>query len=1757
MKDGKTMSTKRGWLALVSLLLISLLAAGPSPAQESTFGSEDFTTSTTVNNWYYFGGACLTAGTSAPGSNPGLIPGCTSVLGSYYNLAANADPYMMGGNNGYLGSSTAPANVAGQVADPVVTNADGSVTGYGALRFTNGSMNISGSEKYGHNERGAILSSSTFPTNQGFQVTFKTVTYHGDSGHGSGTFAASYADGADGISFFLQDGKQAAGLGAWGGSLAYACSNSNTPHDGLVGGYLGLGIDEYGNFLNGTYLVSGYTGTNVAGGDNSAYGYGYRPGRIGLRGAGNVAWSSLTAAYGNNPNNGAAPYYPVSLATSCTIAGGTYSAATGNCIHICSTGGSFFDSTTGLCNNACPTNNTYDSTTNTCNSCASVNGIYNPTTQMCTNTNKCATGSTYYAGTAMCNSCPAAGYATGTYNSTTGTCNNSCPTGYTLTGTTCYPTGSVYSSGYYCPSGNTIANNSGSYVCYTSGLSYSAGYYCPSGSTVALNAGVYGCYPTGLPYSAGHYCPSGNTITSNSGNYVCYPSSGVTYSAGYYCSSSQTMSGTDCYPSGYSHSATYYCPSGQTINNTTNGTLCYPNSDSVNTTTNKYCPSGQTINTAGTACYPNGDSVNTTTNDYCPSGQTINTAGTACYPNSDSHSATYYCVAGQTINNTTSGTLCYPNGDATSGTSYCPAGDIVSSSHCCPSGTTYTGPNCSDGSTPGALNAMSAATSMPAATAMSAATAMPAATAMSAATAMPAATAAPAATADSAAAVAGPATAVSAAQTVTPVQTPTQITTPTETAPSTYASGTGNVDAQYAVQNTCSTGNLYNYSTVSAPSPAGTATLTNPANTAGILDYAPILNAYKELSSFKIANESAMTRGAATPIFYNLKITQGGLLSFSYSVGGGAYSYLISNQSITASNGPLPTSFRVGFAGSDGGASNIHEIMCFKATTYKQSGSSATANVKQAPVETGTQAYFASYNPSDWTGTVTANALIDTSGVVTVSTAANWDASCLLTYASTPAATGGCSSTASTNGSPAPISRVMLTWDTVNNVGIPFEWGNLNAAQQAALDYGDSSQTSNRLSYLRGDRTNEIDSSGAGLYRARDAILGDIVDSSPVWVGPPSSPYTAMWQDRLYGTAMPENTGTQNYVQFSATEQTRLNVVYVGSDDGFLHGFRAGSFSATGAFVANATTPNDGKEVLAYMPGSMLASAALASAGGGCTNDATTQTVVQGIHGVTPAVGANAECTEPVLDYSHPQYGHNFFVDATPGTGDLFYNGTWHSWLVGGLGVGGQAIYALDITNPSFSEGGASSTVIGEWNSGSITCANVPNCGQSLGNTFGTPVIRRLHSGNWALIFGNGFGSQSGDAGIFIMLVDPITGNPSTVYYLTAGNAGANGIAYVTPFDADGDHVMDYVYAGDLHGNLWRFDLTSNNPASWGVLGTPLFTTQFQGTSLATNADTPSGNILLFASVSGVSAGQLVSGTNIASGTYVQSVVGTTVVLTQNVSGDVPSGTGIAFGGNQPITGSVGLVSTILTGGAPRVLLEFGTGQRTQITNLAPVQYASGVQTLYGVWDWNLSGWNSLNPGAPHQALAATTAATGLAAPYTLSYTNLAAQTLTANTNGTVDGTNATVCWQGSTTCNGTNNQFGWYENLPSANEQVIYNPVINQGLFEVNSTVPANNIATSCQSNSDIGYTYRLSILNGGVFANAFPNFVNPNGTVVNDPGAAGAQTNATGSVYNVITSQGTSYIVYQTIPGVPGTQNAPNPSITKSKRLTWIEQR
>jgi len=921
------------------------------------------------------------------------------------------------------------------------------------------------------------------------------------------------------------------------------------------------------------------------------------------------------------------------------------------------------------------------------------------------------------------------------------------------------------------------------------------------------------------------------------------------------------------------------------------------------------------------------------------------------------------------------------------------------------------------------------------------------------------------------------------------------------TYPTDYPTSLSTAQRQAAVQSTCKTGTLWNYS------------VATPTNTnTSIADYAPIITgsnpvtgAYSVLTGVQIANESANTRPAATPIFYNLKITQDGLLSFSYSNNGGTtYNPVISAQSIAASNGALPAQLYFGFAGSTGGSTNVHEILCFKAVPINQSTSSASGNEKQtSEVQTTSQAYFAYYDPNDWTGRLTAYGLVDTAGILTLQAQSTWDAQCVLTGVT---ASGTCptSQVAGPTAAEAPTSRVMLTWNgldtsgSVGTLGVPFETGGssgITSTELSTLDAGDASPgTANRLNYLRGTRnpgTLEINSAGQGLYRARDGVLGDIVDSSPVWVGAPNSPYVLSWMDRFVGTSdlTPENSAS--YMAFQTAQQSRVNVVYVGANDGFLHGFRSGIEDVNGNITNTAV--NDGQEVLAYMPGAVL-------------ND---------IHQYS--TNATTEAADVTLDYSNTQYTHNFYVDATPGSGDLFYQGAWHTWLVGGLGAGGSAIYALDITNPtatSFAEGNAAAVVRGEWNASTITCVGNVNCGKSLGNTYGTPQIRRFHNGMWGAVFGNGYGSVNGDAGIFVMTVNQSSGAVQ-FYYLSAGAGTGNGIAYVAPADLDGDHITDYVYAGDLKGNIWRFDLTSGTATSWAAGAAPLFKT--------------------------------------ASG--------------------------------QPITTQLVLASAVTSGSAtPRLLVAFGTGQRTQFTNTTPLTYVSGNQALYGVWDWNLTTWNATSAAQYASLTTAQAGTAGLTSPYTMGPSNLQLQTFTAATGG-VDTSDNTLTWEqctSSTAC--TAGVFGWRATLINTNgdttgangtgspivEQVVSTPSLFEGAFIVNSTIPASNSPLVCTTpNTDTGVLYVISVVTGGTFTSTSPvgngsntfasAFVN-----YNDTKLAGLTTNETGSVTILNTQEGTTFVLGQDIAvpalgsAAPGTLTQISlPLNTATNRVTWIQLR
>ena len=124
-----------------------------------------------------------------------------------------------------------------------------------------------------------------------------------------------------------------------------------------------------------------------------------------------------------------------------------------------------------------------------------------------------------------------------------------------------------------------------------------------------------------------------------------------------------------------------------------------------------------------------------------------------------------------------------------------------------------------------------------------------------------------------------------------------------------------------------------------------------------------------------------------------------------------------------------------------------------------------------------------------------------------------------------------------TAGARRRAQRKIVTWNGTK--GIPFEWASLTAAQQTALDTGDAAPiNANRLNYLRGDRTNEQNAMGGGLFGARDSVLADIVDSSPTPVGPPTSPYPPKWSDFLISSpSLPENAG-QSYPSYALAQQS-------------------------------------------------------------------------------------------------------------------------------------------------------------------------------------------------------------------------------------------------------------------------------------------------------------------------------------------------------------------------------------------------------------------------------------------------------------------------------------------------------------------------------------------------------------------------------------------------------------------------------------------
>lgn len=411
----------------------------------------------------------------------------------------------------------------------------------------------------------------------------------------------------------------------------------------------------------------------------------------------------------------------------------------------------------------------------------------------------------------------------------------------------------------------------------------------------------------------------------------------------------------------------------------------------------------------------------------------------------------------------------------------------------------------------------------------------------------------------------------------------------------------------------------------------------------------------------------------------------------------------------------------------------------FSDIVSKVLGSSNAFATVSPLVTTNDLAYATSYNADGWTGNVIGSSVtFDTNGAPV--TTKVWDANAKIDAQNWN--TGRFIASASC-GIPTAAGTKTCT-------GVPFRLASLAAANKTDLSTVTADQQK-ILDYLRGDRSNETT---AGGMRVRTSVLGDIVNSKVIAVGKPSEPY--------------DEALNPGYVPFKTAYSSRINMAYVGGNDGMLHA------------INGTNTVNGGKELFAYVPNPLF----------------------NGPNS-TPQEDGLAALTKPA--FIHHQY-----VDATPVVRDVNLgtdaSPNWRSLLVGGLGKGGKAYYALDVTNPS--------TLSNESNLASAVKWEFTH--NDMGYSFGKPVLVKINANDgstayngWAVIVTSGYNNADRNGYFFVLRADTGALLYKVRTYSTAPTTDA-GLAHVNAYVSNSaDFKADAAYAGDLLGGLWRLDLTT------------------------------------------------------------------------------------------------------------------------------------------------------------------------------------------------------------------------------------------------------------------------------------------------------------------------------------------------------------
>jgi type IV pilus assembly protein PilY1 len=405
-----------------------------------------------------------------------------------------------------------------------------------------------------------------------------------------------------------------------------------------------------------------------------------------------------------------------------------------------------------------------------------------------------------------------------------------------------------------------------------------------------------------------------------------------------------------------------------------------------------------------------------------------------------------------------------------------------------------------------------------------------------------------------------------------------------------------------------------------------------------------------------------------------------------------------------------------------------------------------------------TYLYQAGFDAARWSGKLGKFAVtIEGEGSIRVAAFPAWDAADILT-----GRIGKLSF-------PLPENRQIYTANAVTASGlVEFKWDILTSAQKAKLDASPKDGAGDglgarRVDFLRGARSDEI-GRPLGIFRMRDTVLGDIVNSNLVHVGAPAV----------------DGAGAE-YRLYYEEHKNRAKALYVGANDGMLHAFNA----------------MDGVELFAYIPQALL---------GGL----------------------------PQL--SRADYQHRPYVDGTIAVAEAQVQKRWKTLLAAGMGGGAQGVFALDVSDPADFKSGAGAlwefTDSDDADMGNVL--NLPSIAR-----FRTRMVAGVPEYRYFVVVGSGLNNYLEDghanplapAVLFLLSVDKKASEPWRL--------GVNYFKFKKPIlDASlpnglgspalvmgEDGAVRFVYAGDLQGNLWRFDFTGSVPWVKENSGTtPLFT---------------------------------------------------------------------------------------------------------------------------------------------------------------------------------------------------------------------------------------------------------------------------------------------------------------------------------------------